>query len=143
MIRTSNKKLMMWTGVFLKQRDLMRKEIISMTLKEDDNEIIIKKKNGVEKVIVINYISRLNNNLNNIINNGFSTIVTLNNNDNLKEIINYWQELVKKDDLKIIFVNPDNNDKWIIKPAVHNKIADKKTLREGLRSMLNNVGEVS
>ena len=71
-------------------------------------------------------------------------LITLNKKKNLSYLIKNWDEFSKISSLKIFFVNPrqDHSNFWIINPAVHNMITEKKALRPGLNSLFSSVEEV-
>lgn len=63
--------------------------------------------------------------------------VCLNKKDNLNFLIDNWQELIKKKDLKFIFVNIDENLYWVLIPYYHNIISDN--LRLGLKALFESI----
>ncbi|MBI2133309.1 hypothetical protein HYU11_01360 [Candidatus Woesearchaeota archaeon] len=73
-----------------------------------------------------------------------STIVTFNTKENLKSLTEKWGNLAEKK-LTLIMVNPFSKpeEKWIIVPHVHEKICDKASLRQGLKTMHETAGAVS
>ena len=133
----TGKELIDWAVLFLKQRDLFKKEIINIDVDYDNNELIINKNTGLERVVVTTSLSDIKN----IINKSPSIIITLNNKDNLRLLISNWRLLVKFESLKLFFVNPKNNESWALIPFLHDKVADKKTLKQGLTSMSESIGE--
>ena len=70
------------------------------------------------------------------------TLVLYNKKENIEFIVSGWRELIKKQNLSILFANPHTNNKWSINPYIHNKIADKKTLKKGLLSLFDTVEPV-
>lgn len=70
-----------------------------------------------------------------------TTIVTLNTKHNLDALIKKWKPFSEIKDLKIIFFNPDSEleKRWIIKPYIHNKVCDDKSLKQGLKAMFETV----
>jgi hypothetical protein len=70
------------------------------------------------------------------------TLVLYNKKKNIDLIVKSWKNLIKKPNLTILFANPDSNNKWIVTPYIHNKIADVKNLKAGLVSMYNTVEPV-
>ena len=63
------------------------------------------------------------------------TFVCLCNEHNFKMLVDNWDLFKQKTNLSFIFLNPKLAEKWVIKPYVHAKIADPKTLKQGLRTM--------
>ena len=70
------------------------------------------------------------------------TLVLFNKMENIDLVVAGWSELVKKPNLSVLFVNPHTNNKWSLNPHIHNKIADKKTLKKGLLSLYETVEPV-
>ncbi|MBS1267232.1 MAG: hypothetical protein MAG795_01204 [Candidatus Woesearchaeota archaeon] len=68
-------------------------------------------------------------------------IVAINSKHNFKTLVNDWEEISKNPDLKLIFFNQESSlqRKWVIKPYVHNRICNKKSLKKGLKSMFETV----
>jgi hypothetical protein len=71
------------------------------------------------------------------------TLIVYNTEINLKSLILNWGLMANFNTLTIIFSNPETNEKWIISPHVHNKIADPKSLDLGLRTMFESVSSWS
>jgi len=69
-------------------------------------------------------------------------IVTLNTKKNVKTMISNMNELAKNQNLTIVYANPTQNHKWLIKPYTHMLIADKKSLKTGIMSLFDTVEEV-
>lgn len=64
-------------------------------------------------------------------------LVTLSNEENIREIYKMWGTLSTISNLLIVFVNPFSatEEKWVLKPYLHNKICDKASLLQGLKAM--------
>ena len=64
-------------------------------------------------------------------------LITLNNDWNIQAVYNVWDRLAAKKDLLIVFVNPFSatEEKWVLKPYLHNKVCDRRSLLLGLRAM--------
>jgi isoleucyl-tRNA synthetase len=61
-------------------------------------------------------------------------VVTFNNKKNFDFLVKNWAEFVNKN-TTIYFVNLTKNSYWAIKPSHHEKICDKKTLKQGLKAL--------
>ena len=70
-------------------------------------------------------------------------LVLGNNYENLKTVLAFWSELVKHQNLCILFVNPTCSEKWILYPYTHNRISEQSTLEKGLRSLMDSVPQWS
>lgn len=73
------------------------------------------------------------------------TLVTLNTKPNLDALIKNWDSLISIPNLTLVFTNPFSltEEKWVIAPAVHSKIADPATLELGIKTMFDCVEEIS
>jgi len=70
------------------------------------------------------------------------TLVLYNKAENVDIVVKHWAELVKRPSLSVLFANPHTNNKWVLTPYIHNKIADVKNLKRGLQSMYSSVEPV-
>lgn len=113
-----------WAQIFLKQRDIIKREIAE--IKEEEKGFLIITKEGKEKKIIVEE---------ELSTKEANTIICLNTKKNVEKIINMWQELSQKEDLLVVFASPKTNEKWLVKPYHHNKISDKESLKQGLLSM--------
>lgn len=67
-----------------------------------------------------------------------STIVfTLSNAQNIHEVHKAWDSLIQNPNLVLIFVNPfsGSEEKWTLKPYLHNQVCDRASLLLGLKAM--------
>lgn len=73
------------------------------------------------------------------------TLVVLNAKVNLDALIKNWDALAQIENLMLVFVNPFSitDEKWVVCPYVHAKIADPATLELGLKTMFECVEETS
>ncbi len=73
-----------------------------------------------------------------------TTLFVPNTKNNLKKLLEKWDEFAENRDLKLVFVNPDSTQEmnWVIKPYIHSKITEKKNLKKGLTSMFETVDPV-
>ncbi len=63
-----------------------------------------------------------------------TTIVCRNEEENVDFMMQNWKEFTRHE-YTVIFVNPESNNKWIIQPHVHDRVADNEHLEEGLQTM--------
>ncbi|HIG98773.1 TPA: hypothetical protein HA231_05110 [Candidatus Woesearchaeota archaeon] len=67
-----------------------------------------------------------------------STILfTLSNGSNITEVCNRWNVLSGIKGLLVVFTNPisTTDDKWLLKPHLHDKVCDRASLLRGLNAM--------
>ena len=130
-----NSFLIEWAIRFLENRDVVRKNILSVKKKSDGFDFIINYKDAtkyfiVNKILEIDLLKTLKKDDN-------VGIFTLNNKENIGFIVNRWGEFSEMKFLSVYFINPFSNlDKvWILRPYIHDKICDKSSLELGLKSM--------
>jgi len=68
-------------------------------------------------------------------------IVTFNKEENINELHKKWKEFAGIKNLTIMFVNPNAKGEmfWKINPRTHHFICDEKNLKQGLKTMAENV----
>lgn len=120
-----------WTLHYIRQRDAFEKSIISI---DETKEIIKVKYKDKEQ----NYLAEEKLSLSSLdklkaLEN--KCVVCEHSRANLDFLINNWKLFSEVKDLTIIFVNEQHCEKWVIKPYVHNLIADNSSLKQGLESM--------
>lgn len=121
-----------WILEYLKHKDIFTRSIKEIE-KKDDHIVIHYKDRDVRLVIQENLDPAVTDH---------EIIVTLNRRSNLDVLIKNWSKFAKKKDLTLYFVNLKSQEKkWIIRPHLHDKIADDDTLSEGLNSMFSTVDE--
>jgi len=123
-----------WTKIFLKQRDLVKREIKS--IEETINGFCITKKDGQQNTVLV--VEELTNTITEEVN----YIICLNTKKNTKYLADKWEDFAKHEQLMVVFANPVTNEKWLIKPHHHNKIADKKSLQQGLMAMYDAISAI-
>jgi hypothetical protein len=64
-------------------------------------------------------------------------IFTLSNQSNVQEIYKAWNSLAQNRNLLIILANPFSKleEKWVLKPYLHNQVCDSSSLLLGLKAM--------
>ncbi len=131
--------IMGWGLSYVKHRDLMTGKI--KEIKAEKDRLLIENKDGSRDMVLgLPELSRMD-----ISSVKVPTIfITLNKKENLKFMIERWKELSAVKEISVIFINPDSEleTKWIIRPFVHAKICDDKTLKQGLKSMFETVDEI-
>lgn len=121
-----------WTIHYIKQRDLVTRDLVSY--KEEGDKVLCEYKEGRKNT----YFCTENLELNQakaVKEDEPITFVCLCNEHNFKLLVDNWDLFKLKRALTFIFLNPDMAEKWVIKPYVHAKIADPATLKQGLRTM--------
>ena len=72
-------------------------------------------------------------------------VFTLSNEENILAVYNSWPSLSSNSGLIVVFGNPFSamEDKWFLKPFLHNKVCDRNSLLRGLKAMSELVEPVS
>ena len=121
-----------WAIHYIKQKDLIKKDLISY--KEEKDRIVCEYKEGRKGIYLCNENLDLKR-IKDIKDNEAVSFVCICNEHNFKILTDNWDLFKTKQNLTFFFLNPNIAEKWIIKPAVHAKIADPATLKQGLRTM--------
>lgn len=120
-----------WAISYFKHRDLFERKIAK--IEEESGMLVINNKDGTKKQCVVQQeVSCVDADI----------IVTANTKQNLDYLLAHWDKFVAKEGQKIIFANPKTNEKWIIVPSNHARVAEKESLRAGLETMFSEVTEV-
>jgi len=121
-----------WTVHYIKQKDMITKDLVSY--KEENDKVMCEYKEGRKATYYCAENLELNK-IKAVDDNETSTFVCLCNEHNFKLLADNWNLFKTKQNWAFIFLNPEMAEKWVIKPYVHAKIADSGTLKQGLRTM--------
>lgn len=132
-----------WAEQYVKNKDLILRNIVNITQAEGGWTFSVIKKDGSQHFLVVPHLNpeevlaKLKPEIN-------ACLVVLNSRENLDHLVNNWSEFVKFPKLCIIFANPnsDGDKRWIVFPHTHDKITERKTLRRGLDALFMTVDEV-
>jgi len=133
-----------WTINFIKNRDIVTKEIDKIE-KNKEFDFSVKYKDGKEAFFIVKpSIEKVDKVLEKINKDSYLCITILNNKNNLDTIVRNWKKLIEYKFLSIFFINPFSqiDKKWIIYPYTHHKICDESSLELGLKSMLEMVNQI-
>ncbi|MBI2143648.1 hypothetical protein HYU17_00660 [Candidatus Woesearchaeota archaeon] len=122
-----------WATTYSRHRDIPLKKI--RDIKDTQNGFQIINKDGTSADCVI--LPSLKNALHPAETRGQRVIVTLSNIENIKEVCKAWDAMAADRTLLIIFANPlsEAEDRWVLKPHLHNKVCDTASLTQGLKAM--------
>jgi len=126
-----------WTELYFRNKDMMQKQL-KRVIQNTDSVVLgyIDKK---VQVLVMPNLDSLTDLYRHAIDDPL-VVVTFNTRENLDGVIAQWQKLITYVHLQIYFVNPwVSENKWIIDPYVHSKIADEDALKQGLESLFMGV----
>ncbi|MFP4423784.1 MAG: hypothetical protein ACLFP2_00980 [Candidatus Woesearchaeota archaeon] len=130
--------LLQWAKEYFRNKDIIYKKILEIN--ESKNHLDIAYNDKTIKVYGFESLEEIAK-----VAGEHVSVVVFNTEDNLKILQSLWKELTKHRNLFIYFINPASvrDQKWIISPYVHDKIADKKTLKTGLKAMFDSVTPIS
>jgi len=135
-----------WTYNYIKHKDIINRRISD--IKDFEDHFLVNNKDGSHLIFLIkDHVHELNGVIERIKalerehNASRITLVVYNNKSNFDLLISHWNDLVSMQTLTIVFSNPKVNDKWMITPSIHDKIADSESLKIGLKSMFETIEE--
>ncbi len=125
-----------WTIEYLKHKDIIRRSIQSITVKDPHTLLVVHKDKEQIYVIAPTILSFKEA----LVGRGVS-LVCFNTSQNFKMLMSHWSELVNAPHLCIYFVNPysQQDKKWVIYPYTHHRITDKSALTLGLTTLFQSV----
>lgn len=125
-----------WAEAYLRHRDIFERKIERLESQEHGFRIV--EKDGtkrhcfVKEVLTDELLPLLEDHL---------VIVNRNRQENLEWVLRHWDALSKLPRLRIVFANVAKNEKWVLMPYSHDRVADPESLREGLESLFSSVPE--
>jgi hypothetical protein len=127
-----------WSLEYIKHKDAFLKQIQQIDEKPDGYHIRFKAK---EESIICN--EDLGSALARVGEAKHASIYCVNTRSNFEILTTRWHTLATNEGLTIFFINPDSQTetKWVIRPHLHNRIADEESLKTGLRAMFDTVEE--
>lgn len=136
-----------WTTTFIKHRDMMKQQIVSLEEKQGVVHVLMKgdKKQDYfvfEKTVDVKHLEDASKKSDADPNYSIN-VVCYNTSENIKLLVQHWKEIAMHTRLLFYFVNPNSATeiKWTINPWLHNRISDHATLEAGLKSMASMVEE--
>ena len=145
-INTFMFKLTEWTLHYIKNKDILLKNIEKIEEKKDRIYVTYRNKKSFFYICPqLNNLKEVLDELTKEIKEYQPVLVMLNSKNNFDVLIKNWNIFVDFHPMfLVIFSNPDSklDTKWIIFPGTHNMIADSKSLKNGLKSMFETVEEV-
>jgi len=118
-----------WLTHYIKFKDCMKKQITSVNVQKDT--IIVEEKKETKTYYVHPHLAAISNKKI----KGKTFFVCENSQENIKTLLDQWQQLITQKQLIILFVHPSTNDVWLINPSVHHNITEEKNLKEGIQAM--------
>ncbi|MBR9690286.1 hypothetical protein GOV08_01240 [Candidatus Woesearchaeota archaeon] len=130
--------LTQWTILYVKNKDILKKEIKEYKIFKNyvEFEYLDARKQTCYIYPTMKSEARSDTK------EGWKAVICLNTKANFDFLISNWENLIKNPKLSIIFVNPRLNQKWIVFPHTHNKITEKASLKLGLQTLFESVARV-
>ncbi|MCB9362361.1 hypothetical protein H6504_02905 [Candidatus Woesearchaeota archaeon] len=126
--------LLKWLRRFLKNKDLILRKIVEMK----ENRIVYKDK----ELLTLGFTD-----LEDVLQEDKDqaiAVAVFNTRNNLEVLLKRWKDLVTYERLTIYFINPQGvENRWIISPHLHNKVADPESLETGIKTMADTVTELT
>ncbi|RJQ17335.1 hypothetical protein C4573_04760 [Candidatus Woesearchaeota archaeon] len=126
--------LLEWTKIFVEQKDLLHRKLLSSQVKERTISFVFKDRTHeyfIEEILDEQILKKIEP-------HEYKTIVCLYKKENLNFLIKHWKAIAAILNLSFIFVDIAQDRKWIINPHTHNSIADNASLELGLKTMFEN-----
>ncbi len=124
-----------WIVEFLKNKDAVVRQITNVRKNAEGVDVVIEgslKNQFVVVQPVLSDIAKLD-----ALKDKHAVLVTANTKVNVEFLISNWNVLAKFPHLCVYFVNPNSSTdkRWVIFPATHDRITERRALRKGIESM--------
>lgn len=129
--------LVEWAEAYVTHRDLFERRIERKERR--GNDLLITQKDGLQYPCLVR--ERLDETVLPELAGAKTILVTRNLKENVLFVAKRWKELSGNAGLKLIFANAAKNEKWVLVPSGHARVADPESLELGLVSMHETVAE--
>lgn len=130
-----------WLVNYIKNRDILLKQIASIDEKNKEWDLVVKTKAGVERYYII--MPEIGNfgEIEKRLCDEAITLVVFNTRKNLDAVIENWKKIVSLPNFSILFVNPESEleKKWLVFPHTHEKVTEKESFVRGLKALYQTV----
>ncbi|MFT4261686.1 MAG: hypothetical protein ACMXX9_04615 [Candidatus Woesearchaeota archaeon] len=123
-------KLLAWLKKFVEYRNSFKRE--KLDIKEENNFLIVDNSKTLIKYLVFDDLSDLSVNLTT------ERVVCLNNKKNVDWLVNNWKKVCGGESF-FLFVNPDTNEHWTIRPKHHDLVVEDGELEKGLIALMESI----
>jgi len=131
-------ELIEWAINYVKNKDLVKRDLVDY---EQDNEIIIfHHKEYDQTCFCVEYLD--DSIKKQMDKKKRMLIVCPNSKKNLKYLTENWKFFKDYEFLSLVFANIEYNLRWIIRPSIHNHVADESNIAKGLKAMFETVPSV-
>ena len=138
------KELKEWLVNYIKNRDILLKQIDSISEKSKEWDVVVKTKSGEERYYIVRPELDDFDKIAEKLDDQTITLVVLNKKKNLDILIQNWGKTTHNPKFCIIFVNPKSEleKKWMVFPHTHEKVTEKAALERGLKALFQTVDPV-
>jgi hypothetical protein len=119
-----------WVRKFIDYKNSFQRDVLEV--KETQKGFDVKTKSGDIQYVVFDDLSKKEPNFTS------ERVVCLNNIKNVNWLGLNWDVLAKTNAV-FLFVNPDKNEHWTIRPRHHNLIAERKDIKRGLLTLMESI----
>jgi len=133
--------LIEWTINYIKNKDLIRKDLEKIEKSKQGFDLIVKFKDKEQFFIIKPQIEKIEEIINKLNEKDAFGLVMLNTTKNFEILVENWNKLTNFTSLTLYFVNTFSklDKKWVTNPHVHHKVCDENSLKTGLKSMFDMV----
>jgi hypothetical protein len=138
----SEKELVDWVVNYVRSRDAFLKRIVNIDINSSTVTVTFPDKRQI--FFALGIFQGADRCLACIKPEADYVMVMLNTEANLDALIKSWDTLAKVKNLTVMFINPESlaDEKWVVKPYVHNQVTEKASLKAGLHSMFETVSPI-
>jgi len=141
----AKKILIEWTINFLNSKASIKNDLKKIEKNKENYDLKAIYDDKEVYIIIEPFIENFDKLYGKIKKENFISIVLFNTIENFEITTEKWKRLIDFENLTIYFVNmfSSTDTKWIIKPYLHDKITDEKSLNIGLKSIFNMVEPIT
>jgi hypothetical protein len=134
------KLLKEWAINYIKNRDILVRQIEKIEENKDGWDIAVTAKTGMKFYLIVPKIEDFDGLLKKIDTSNI-TIIVFNTKANLDAVINNWGKIKGYPHLSIMFVNPNSelDKKWLVFPHTHDRVTEKASFKRGLKALFQTV----
>jgi|ETNmetMinimDraft_11_1059920.scaffolds.fasta_scaffold17911_2 hypothetical protein len=143
-METVKNYLIDWAKHFIKNKDLVTRSIQSIEESKENADLLITRTDKTQYVYVEPILKQPELFFEKLNRERHITLFLLNCPDNIKMLQEVWNTIKHFSHLTIYFINPFSEEtKWVIQPAMHERISDRDTFKTGLKSMSEQVAPIT
>lgn len=119
-----------WVRKFIDYKNSFQRDVLEVV--ETDQGFDVKTKSGDIQYLVLEDLTKSHADFT------AQRIVCLNSLKNITWVNSNW-DLISKSNVVFLFVHPDKNEHWTIRPKHHNLIAERKDIKKGLLTLMESI----